>query len=77
MGEAGVRSGHVVQPPQPRACPPPPVRRGLGRRGLEAGARGPAGRRQELSASPSAEVGADVPGSRRPCQGQRGPWRSW
>lgn len=29
MGEAGVQSGHVVQSPQPRACPPPPVRSGL------------------------------------------------
>lgn len=76
MGEAGVRSGHVVQPPQPRACPPPPVRRGLGRWGRAwAGAGGGrlrawgAGPRQELSARPSAEVGADVPGSRSPVPG--------
>lgn len=29
MGKAGAQSGHVVEPPQPRECPPPPVRRGL------------------------------------------------
>lgn len=71
----------MVPPPQPRACPPPPVRRGLGRwRRARTGAGGGrcrawgSCRRQELSVSRSAEVGADVlgfppRGTRRPVPG--------
>lgn len=78
MGEAGVKSVHVVQPSQPRACPPPPVRRGLGKwRRARAGAGGGRCRtwgaclRRELSPRPSAEVGADVPGC--PARGTQRP----
>lgn len=73
-----MRHGHVVQSAQPRACPPPPVRRGLGLwRRARAGAGGGRRRawgaslRRELSLRPSAEVGADVPGC--PPRGNRRP----
>lgn len=81
-----MQSGHVVQSPQPRACPSPPSVRidlrdggGVGwrassRRLREWGA----GLQQELSVRPSAEVDADVPGDRgvvlgAQCLGQRRP----
>lgn len=55
MGEAGVRSGHVVQPPQPRACPPAPREEGFGEVGAGLGG---GGRREAQSVGRLPAAGA-------------------